>query len=91
MKELANSVQQMCAKFYGNEWSSIGNTCQTLGAKEGDTGLPTAESSWRFNKFTVDEYNKLFNDVVSGKLVIDDNYEANFSQSYSNATVNVVE
>ncbi|MBP5598656.1 MAG: BMP family ABC transporter substrate-binding protein [Lachnospiraceae bacterium] len=91
MKELANSVQQMCAKFYGNEWSSIGNTCQTLGAKEGDTGLPTAESSWRFKKFTVDEYNKLFNDVVSGKLVIDDNYEANFSQSYSNATVNVVE
>lgn len=91
MKELANSVQQMAAKFYDGKWTEIGNTCQTLGAADGDTGLPTAESSWRFSKFTVDEYKTMFQNVVDGKLVIDDNYEANFGQTYSNATVNVVE
>lgn len=91
MKELANSVQQMAAKLYADKWAEIGNTCQTLGAAEGDTGLPTADSSWRFSKFTVDEYKKMFQNVVDGKLVIDDNYDANFGQTYSNATVNVVE
>lgn len=91
MKELANSVQQMAAKFYEGKWNEIGNTCQTLGAAEGDTGLPTADSSWRFSKFTVDEYKAMFQNVVDGKLVIDDNYDANFGQAYSNVTVNVVE
>ena len=91
MKELANSVQQMAAKLYADKWSEIGNTCQTLGAAEGDTGLPVADSSWRFSKFTVDEYKTMFQNVVDGKLTIDDNYEANFGQAYSNVTVNVVE
>lgn len=91
MKELANSVQQMAAKVYDGNWASIGKTCQVVGAAEGDTGLPTAASSWKFSKFTVDEYTNMFNDVVSGKLVIDDNYDDNFNQAYSNVTVNVVE
>lgn len=91
MKELANSVMQMADKLYKGEWASIGNSCQTLGAAEGDTGLPTAEASWKFNKFTVAEYEKMFADVVAGKLVIDDDYVANFGQNYSNVTVHVVE
>ncbi|MBR6396894.1 MAG: hypothetical protein IKS09_07990, partial [Lachnospiraceae bacterium] len=68
----------------------IGNTCQVLGAAEGDTGLPTADSSWRFKNFKVDEYKKMFDDVVAGKLTINDDFE-NFNQAYSNVTVNVVE
>ena len=91
MKELANSVQQTADKFYKGQWAEIGGKCAVLGAADGDTGLPTADSSWRFSKFTVDEYKAMFDKVVKGELVIDDNYEANFGQAYSNATVNVVE
>jgi len=90
MKELANSVKQMAAKYYEGKWNEIGNTCQVLGAAEGDTGLPTADTSWRFKNFKVDEYKKMFDDVVAGKLTINDDFE-NFNQAYSNVTVNVVE
>lgn len=91
LKGLAASVQKMAGVYYDGKWDTIGGTCQVLGAADNATGLPTAESSWRFEKFTVDQYEKLFADVVSGKLVIDTDYEANFGQTYSNTTVNVVE
>lgn len=91
MKELAVSVQQIAAKLYAGEWDSVGGSCVTLGAADGDTGLPTAAESWRFSTFTVAEYEALFNDVASGELVIDADYEANFNQDYSNVTVNVIE
>lgn len=90
MKELANSVVQMCGKVYEGKWAEIGNSCAVVGAAEGDTGLPTG-ASWKFAKFTEAEYNKMFESVVNGSLVIDDNYEANFGQAYSNTTVNVIE
>lgn len=91
MKELANSVQQMAKKLWDGKWSEIGGECITLGAADGDTGLPTAESSWRFKKFKVSEYEKMFNNVKNGSLKIDADYEKNFSQNYSNVTVKVVE
>ena len=91
MKELANSVMQMAEKLYANQWSEIGGTCQTLGAAQGDTGLPTAAASWKFKTFTVDEYNKMFEGVKSGAIKVDADYEANFGQNYSNIAVNVVE
>ncbi len=91
MKELANSVVQMAAKLYAGQWSEIGGTCQTLGAAQNDTGLPTSDSSWRFRTYTVKEYEEMFNKVVDGSLVIDADYEANFNQKYSNVTVNMVE
>ena len=90
MKELANSVQQMAAKSEAGEWDSLAG-CVTLGAADQDTGLPTAEGSWRFKTFTVDEYEKMFKSVVDGSLKIDADYEANFAQDYSNVTVTVVE
>ena len=33
-------------------------------------GLPTAETSWRFNTFTVDEYNAIYEQVKSGEITI---------------------
>ena len=91
MKELAVSVQQIAQKMADGKWSEVGGNCVTLGAADGDTGLPTAAGSWRFKTFTVAEYEAMFNDVASGKLVIDADYEANFNQTYSNVTVNVIE
>ena len=37
-----------------------------LGAAQGSVGLPTAADSWRLGTFTVDEYNALFEKLVSG-------------------------
>ena len=42
----------------------------TLGAAEGCVGLPTVEEHWRFNTFTVEEYNALFEKVKSGEIEI---------------------
>lgn len=91
MKELANSVEQMAAKLYAGNWAEIGNNCVTLGAAEGDTGLPTAEASWRFSKFTVAEYEKMFKAVVDGTIKVDANYPADIeSAAFSNVTVKEV-
>ena len=88
MKELANSVQQMAAKNEAGEWANL-EGCVVLGAADGYTGIPT--ENWQFEKFTVDEYQAMFDSVASGSLKIDADYEANFGQDYSNVTVNVVE
>lgn len=90
MKELSNSVQQMAARFYAGTWSEVAGKCITLGAADGDTGLPTAEGSWRFETFTVDEYQAMFDKVVSGELTIDADYEKNLTQDYSNITITEV-
>ena len=43
----------------------------TLNLQAGDyVGLPTAEASWGFKNFTLDEYNKLIEDIRSGALVV---------------------
>ena len=43
---------------------------QNLGAADDCVGLPTAETSWRFNTFTVDEYNAIYEQVKSGEIAI---------------------
>lgn len=46
-----------------------------LGINEGAVGLPTVESSWRFNTFTVEEYNKVYEEIKAGSLTISDDIE----------------
>lgn len=70
MKGLAVSVEQILGQFYAGKWDSeLANVAQNLGAKENATGLPTEEGSWRFAKFTVDEYNTLFKAIQNGTVV----------------------
>ena len=74
MKELKNSVVLSLKELYATEnhkWpaNAAGKTA-TLGAADNCTGLPTAKESWRLNKFTVEEYNELFEDVKDGTVTI---------------------
>lgn len=70
MKGLAVSVKQVLGQFYGGKWDAeLANKAQNLGAKENATGLPTAEGSWRFTKFTAAEYTELFNKIANGTIV----------------------
>ncbi len=75
MKELANSVGVALTALYENNgtWPAAYAGKQTvLGAAQGSVGLPTAADSWRLSTFTVDEYNALFEKLVSGEIVVSD-------------------
>jgi basic membrane protein A len=74
MKELALSVEQSLKVLYGNsiKWpADLAGKTSTLGAAEGDVGLPTAAGSWRLKTFTVDQYMALFDKLVKGTIVVD--------------------
>lgn len=73
LKGIKNSVSLAMADLYGNGgvWpDALAGQTQTLGAADDCVGLPTEEASWRFKKFTVEEYNTLFAKVKSGEIVI---------------------
>ena len=90
MKGLANAVQWAVGHVYDDTFDTIGGVGTSLGVKDDAVGLPTAEESWRFETFTVDQYNELYQKVLNGDLVIDADYAANLEQSYSNLTLNII-
>ncbi len=68
-KDLAGSVQDVCAALYADKWDEYGGKCVTLGAADGRVGIPT--DTWKFENWTVDEYNTLFDKLKNGELVVD--------------------
>ncbi len=64
-----------------------GATTIVLGAAEDAVGLPTA--TWSLKKWSVDEYNALFKDIVDGKVKIDDATIAE-PASTAHVTVNII-
>ena len=42
----------------------------TFSVKEDRVGLPTSEGSWRFAKFTLDEYNAIYAKLKDGSVVV---------------------
>ncbi len=70
-KGLAASVEKILGEFYGGEWDSkLADKTSNLGASDNATGLPTEGSSWRFAKFTKEQYNALFKQISEGTLKI---------------------
>ncbi len=49
---------------------SMQGVTATFGAKDDAVGLPTEAGSWRFAKFTVEEYNALFEQMKSEAIVV---------------------
>ena len=71
MKGLKEATISALTKFFDGTWADIGGKVETLNLQAGDfVGLPTAEASWGFKTFTLDEYNKLIEDIRSGALVV---------------------
>lgn len=74
MKDLTTSVKLALKDLYATadkKWpSDLAGKTSTLGAAEGCVGLPTAKTSWRLTKYTVKEYETLFENVKSGKVKI---------------------
>lgn len=73
MKELANSVDQALTALYqnGGTWpADYASNQVVLGAAQGDVGLPTDSKSWRFENFTIEEYQALFDKFLSGEVTV---------------------
>ena len=90
MKGLASAVQWAVGHVYDGTFAEIGGVATSLGVTDDAVGLPTADESWRFETFTLDQYDELYQKVLDGTLVVDADYEANLEQDYSNLTLNII-
>lgn len=89
MKGLREGTAWALAKFFDGKWADISDKAANLGAKDNAVGLPTADASWGFKKFTVKEYNELFKQLQDGTVVVDANVEGAEAKEYSNVTVHL--
>ncbi len=88
MKGIGEAAQQaLKAAEADDTWAAWGGKLANLGAKENAVGLPTA--TWSLKNWSVADYEKLFKDIVDGKVVIDASKVAE-PASAGNVTVNVV-
>ena len=72
MKGLSEGVTDALEHVAGGTWSTIAGTNGVYGLEEGDyVGLPTAEDSWNFSTFTVEEYEAMVEKIRSGEIVVD--------------------
>lgn len=72
MKGLSEGVTDALEHVAGGTWSTIAGTNGVYGLEEGDyVGLPTAEDSWNFSTFTVEEYEAVVEKIRSGEIVVD--------------------
>ena len=72
MKGLSEAVGTALSDIEAGEWSNIAASNGNFGLEDGDyVGLPTADDSWNFDTFTVEEYEELKQKIASGELVVD--------------------
>ena len=88
MKGLADATVWAITKHYEGKFSEIGGKSTSLGAADNAVGLPTA--TWSLKNWSVADYEKLFNDIVAGKVAISDALVL-APESNDNITVNYVE
>ena len=91
MKGIGEAAQQaLVAAESDDTWAAFigdGNTTVTLGAAEGAVGLPTA--TWSLEGWSVEEYETMLADIVSGALVVDGS-DVPEPASTDHVTVNIV-
>lgn len=90
MKGLSDAVQWAVAKVYDSTFTEIGGTATSLGVKDNAVELPTAAESWRFETFTVEEYEALYQQMLDGTLVVDNDFSKLESTEWSNVNLNVI-
>ena len=91
LKDVGAAAAWAVAMSYEGTWEQIGGKETKLGAANDATGLPTA--TWSMKNYTVDEYTQLRNDVIAGKVEIDDSVITGgdiANVDFSNVVVNYV-
>ena len=72
MKNLGTAIHDSLEKISDGEWSSLAGVEDKFGLEDGDyVGLPTAEDSWNFETFTVEEYEEVKSKIMNGEVVVD--------------------
>ena len=91
MKGIGEAAQQALTAAESDEsWAEFigdGNTTVTLGAAENAVGLPTA--TWSLEGWSVEEYETMLADIVSGALVVDGS-DVPEPASTDHVTVNII-
>ena len=88
-KGLREAVMVACDKLYSGKWSEVGGGCTTLGAADDAVGLPTA--TWSLEKFSVEDYNKLYASLKDGSVVVDRDYENGLNNdAFANVNLEIV-
>ena len=90
MKGLSDAVQWAVGHVYDGTFSEIGGTGTSLGVKDNAVELPTAAESWRFETFTVEEYEALYQQMLDGTLVVDNDFSKLETTEWSNLNLNVI-
>ncbi len=92
MKEYGNAVQYALDLLGSGNWSSIGGKALTLSLTDGDfLGLPTAEGSWRFNRFTRSEYEAVKAELMNGTRKVDNSSDDSVKPVTTNANVEYID
>lgn len=76
VKGLAESVIQALTAHYDGTW--VGGETWNLDASKDGVGLPTKEASWKFETFTVEDYEAVFAKLVDGTVNVIDRLPANY-------------
>ena len=90
MKGLADAVQWAVGHVYDGTFDEIGGTGTSLGVADNAVALPTSEESWRFETFTVEQYEEMYQKVLDGTLVVDDDFSKLETTEWSNLNLNTI-
>ena len=90
MKGLSDAVQWAVGHVYDSTFEEIGGTGTSLGVKDNAVELPTAAESWRFETFTVEEYEALYQQMLDGTLVVDNDFSKLETTEWSNLNLNKI-
>lgn len=70
LKGITEAANWAIAKYYEGAWADIGGIPMSLGVNDNAVGLPV--DTWALETYTVEDYQKLFEMVKNGEVVIDD-------------------
>lgn len=90
LKGIGEAAQLALGAAYGvnGDWSTWGGKQTVLGAAQGSVGLPTA--TWSLKNWSVEEYEALLADIVSGKVAIDNDFK-NLGSNTPEVNLTIVE
>jgi basic membrane protein A len=77
MKNLQNVTETALGDLQAGNWANYGGQFLKFDLSKGDyVGLPTADSSWTFETFKMDEYNAIVAKIKDGSITISDGIDA---------------
>ncbi len=93
MKGLQNVTETALAELQAGNWDIYSGQFLSFSLAKGDyVGLPTADGSWNFSTFTVEEYETVKAAIMDGTIEIDNSSDASVLPEVSEfTTVNVIE